>query len=120
MTPDKERRGRDGQREAQKLREQSEDLTNRDDLRWLMSDPRGRRFIRRLVAHAGIWLDGYNPNSNEMARAAGRRAMGLWLLQQVDEHCPEQWLISQQERISDRNRNHAGDRNTKQRPDGEQ
>ena len=57
------------------------------DLKWLMSNKRGRRFVFRLLERAGVWRLSFNTNALSMAFAEGTRNEGLRLLAQITKHC---------------------------------
>jgi len=81
-----------GQEDAQHLTEERARLElhiEQGDLRWLMSDKRGRRFVRRSLERAGVWRSSFSANPLEMAFAEGRRYEGLRLLKHIESHCPE-------------------------------
>ena len=61
------------------------------DFEGLMDDPRFRRFTWRMLGEAGVFQDKFSENSNRHAREAGKRAMGLWVMQQIDALCPERY-----------------------------
>lgn len=63
-----------------------------DDLKWLMSNKRGRRFIFRLLERAGVWRLSFNTNALTMAFNEGTRNEGLRLLAQVTAHCPDRYM----------------------------
>lgn len=62
-----------------------------DDLKWLMSNKRGRRFVHRSLERAGVWRISFNTNALTMAFNEGMRNEGLRLLSQVTEHCPKRY-----------------------------
>lgn len=57
----------------------------RNDLSKVLSSLEGRRFIWRILSQAGIYKDMPVENPQLMARQAGKRALGLWLLQLVGD-----------------------------------
>jgi hypothetical protein len=59
------------------------------DFLWLMSDPRGRRFVWRQLAAAGVFQSSFDPTAMNMAFNEGRRSEGLRLLALVMELCPD-------------------------------
>ena len=61
------------------------------DLKWLMSNKRGRRFIYRLLESAGVWRTSFNTNALVMSFNEGARNQGLKLVAQLTEHCPERY-----------------------------
>lgn len=80
------------QEDAQLLAEERARLALRievDDLKWLMSDKRGRRFAHRLLERAGVWRSSFNTNALAMAFAEGQRNEGLRLLAHIQSHCPD-------------------------------
>jgi len=68
-----------------------------NDLKWLMSNKRGRRFVYRLLERAGVWRLSFNTNALSMAFAEGTRNEGLRLLAQLTEHCLDRYTEMLQE-----------------------
>jgi hypothetical protein len=62
-----------------------------DDIKWLMSNKRGRRFVARLLERAGVWRLSFSTNALTMAFNEGTRNEGLRLLAQVTAHCPDRY-----------------------------
>lgn len=97
-------------RDIRKAREYSENL-GVDDLKWFLSDKRGRRFMWRLLSETGLFRPSYTGNSETFFRE-GERNVGLKLLNQILEHCPDKFGMMQQEhtdeqRSSDRRKQHS-------------
>lgn len=67
------------------------------DLKWLMSNKRGRRFVYRLLERAGVWRLSFNTNALSMAFAEGTRNEGLRLMALVTEHCLDRYAEMLQE-----------------------
>lgn len=61
------------------------------DLRWVMSDQRGRRFVWRQLAVAGIYRPSYTGDDRTIFNE-GQRNVGLHLLSAITEHCPDEYL----------------------------
>jgi hypothetical protein len=61
------------------------------DLKWLMSNKRGRRFVYRMLERAGVWRLSFSTNALSMAFAEGTRNEGLRLLAQITEHCLDRY-----------------------------
>jgi hypothetical protein len=56
----------------------------RDDLRWLLGDPRGRRFVSRLLDDAGLHAAAHQGASTNAAfHLEGKRTVGLALLDEI-------------------------------------
>lgn len=72
------------------------------DIKWLMSSPRGRRLMRRLLAMAGPTRLSFDTNAMRMAFNEGRRNLGLQLLDEVMELCPEMYTVMEKEFRDDR------------------
>jgi hypothetical protein len=62
-----------------------------DDLKWLMSNKRGRRFVCRVLERAGVWRLSFNTNALSMAFNEGMRNEGLRLMAQITTHCAERY-----------------------------
>ena len=69
----------DARQRAGRLAEQQE----RADIVWLMSGPRGRRIVWRLLEKAGVFRQAFNPDALTMAFVEGCRNEGLRLLSVV-------------------------------------
>ena len=81
---------------------------NDEDLRWLMSGPRGRRIAYRHLERCGIFQQSFAMDSHVTAFNEGRRSVGLMFLADLIRVCPEKHSTMMQESIDD-NRS-AGDR----------
>ena len=81
---------------------QLERQTEIDDLAWLMSDARGRRVMRRLLARSGIYRTSFNADPATMAFMEGRRDMGLWLVDEISQHAPKRFIEMQKEQLNER------------------
>lgn len=75
-----------------------------DDLRWLMSNKRGRRFVWRLLDQAGVFKLSFNTNAMQMAFNEGGRNYGNRLLAEVTSLCPERYseMLKESTNESDR------------------
>ena len=71
------------------------------DFKWLMNDPRGRRFVWRLMTQAHVFRDTDAASVIELARAAGQRRQGLIVLDEVIKLCPEHWLTMVKDQAQD-------------------
>lgn len=78
--------------EKRKQREQ-EELA---DVKWIMGDPRGRRFMFRLLQRGRVFSPIYVPGAEVYARAA-RHDFCLQYLSQVLTACPEALQVMQSE-----------------------
>ncbi len=61
------------------------------DLKWVMSDQRGRRFVWRQLATAGIYRPSYTGDDRTIFNE-GQRNVGLHLLTAITTHCPDEYL----------------------------
>ena len=78
-------------RKAIKDKANYQEILEVGDLKWLMSNKRGRRFVFRLLERAGVWRLSFNTNALTMAFSEGTRNEGLRLLAQVSEHCLDRY-----------------------------
>lgn len=62
-----------------------------DDLKRVMSDKRGRRFVFRFLERAGVWRISFNTNALTMAFNEGMRNEGLRLMAQITTHCADRY-----------------------------
>lgn len=60
-----------------------------EDLKWLMANRRGRRFVLSILERAGVWRLSFNPNALQMAFNEGTRNEGLALVKKLTTHCPD-------------------------------
>lgn len=96
FSPDDE----DSANEAEHLRKRAEaikQLRDEGDLKWLMSDKRGRRVVWRLLGETGLFRSSFTGNSETFYRE-GRRAVGLMLLDWVQQVSPDGYLLMMKER----------------------
>lgn len=78
--------------ERRKAREREE----LDDMRWLMDDPRGRRFMFRLLQRGKVFSPIYVPGA-EVYKNAARHDFCLLYLSQVLHACPAALQVMQNE-----------------------
>lgn len=80
------------ERLAQELRDEI------GDLKWLMSQKRGRRVVHRLLAHAGMYRTSISESATQTAFNEGQRNTGLRLLTLLISDCPEDYLAMLKEK----------------------
>lgn len=70
-----------------------------DDVREILKTERGRRFLWRVVARAGIYRVSFAGDGGTHATAfrEGERNMGLWLLAEIQAAGSEWWAVMQKE-----------------------
>lgn len=67
-----------------------------EDIAWLMSQPRGRRIMWRLLGIAGIFRSSFTGNSATFFNE-GRRDVGLQFLSDVNEIAADDYIRMTQE-----------------------
>lgn len=72
-----------------------------DDLKWVMSNKRGRRHIHGILERAGVWQLSFNTNALTMAFNEGRRNEGLALLAKVTTYCTDLYTLMLKEHKDD-------------------
>ena len=82
----RERRRSDAQQVAERVRQQE-----LDDIRELMATALGRRIMWRLLAMSGVYRLSYTGNSETYFRE-GQRSVGLRLIADIHEACPEAYV----------------------------
>lgn len=80
--------------------EQQETLAAREarerevaDLKWLMSDKRGRRVMHRLLAKAGVFRSSFDGTAETTFFREGERNVGLLFLADVTDHAGDEYLL---------------------------
>lgn len=86
---DSDSKRRDAQAEQQ--------LAASNDVKWIMSDARGRRFVWRLLEQAGIYRSSMAATPEVTAFNEGNRAGGLRLLTKLLAASPSEYLQMQKE-----------------------
>ena len=75
-------------------------LQRNEDVRWLMGEQRGRRFVWYLLAKAGLFRSSLASTAELTAFNEGRRDLGLAVLADLMRLCPEEYGRMQAEAIS--------------------
>jgi hypothetical protein len=76
------------------------------DLHWLMSDARGRRFMWGLLDKAGVFRSSFTGNSTTFFNE-GQRNIGLMMISQIHEKCPELYTAMVNEAADERKARNA-------------
>ena len=84
--------------QVKRARRREKDRAKREqsDLRWVLSDPRGRRFLWKLLGDAGIFRTSFTGNSETFFRE-GARNLGLQVFTAIHESAPGLYLEMAQE-----------------------
>lgn len=72
-----------------------------DDVKWMMSNKRGRRVMHGILERAGVWRLSFHTNALQMAFNEGSRNEGLAMLARLMEHCPELYALMLKEHKDD-------------------
>lgn len=67
----------------------------------IMSTKGGRNFINRLLDQCSVFSDSYDSDTHNHAKNAGRRQIGLWLLNEIQEASPGEYITLMKERMND-------------------
>lgn len=71
------------------------------DLRWVMSDPRGRRFIHQLMESCHVFDETvFNGHGGVMSLNEGQRTVGTNLYRRTRRVCPELYLLMDKEALT--------------------
>jgi hypothetical protein len=62
------------------------------DIRWLMSQPQGLRFITRVLEETAVHRTSFHNSGQVMALNEGRKMVGYWLVGELTEHAPEPYF----------------------------
>ena len=80
-----------------------------EDFKWLMGNKQGRRFVWRMLEKAGVFRSTFRLN-NEMAFLEGMRNMGIILMADIHELCPEKYHVMVKEAEDNGRRASSGER----------
>ena len=72
------------------------------DLRWMLSQERGRRFLSMFLGNCGVFEVPYDKDALEMARKCGKQAVGKWLQEKLLGADPLAYLKLYEESIQDK------------------
>lgn len=88
--------------EEQSKEERLQWLKLLDDMRWVISNAKGRRFIVWLFAVCGVWRLSFSPkDSNQTAFNEGSRDIGLRVLRVLQNADPKAYNRIDDERLAD-------------------
>lgn len=63
-----------------------------DDLKWLMSNKRGRRFVARVLDQTGMHRSSFDTNNASMAFKEGVRWYGSRIKADIEKHCFDRYI----------------------------
>lgn len=90
----------DDPQELEKLQEDEARRQHEEDLKWLLADPRGRRLYWNLMSDCGVFRSSFTGNSATFFNE-GRRDVGLKLLADLTDICPQMYVVMVQEQQED-------------------
>lgn len=79
---------------AQRKKIENAKQTMRDDIKWLMSSPRGRRIFWWLLEITHVYRSSLAPDLITMARLEGERNVGLQVHAKIMDHCPDAFMTT--------------------------
>lgn len=98
-------KGQEQTQEERERRDRIKQLNEIEDIKWMMSDKRGRRMLWRLMDQAGVFRSSFNTNAMAMAFAEGNRNYGLRYLFLITKFCDKQYVVMQKENQDERTNN---------------
>lgn len=91
----------EAQEERQRVQEELDvihSFIRNNDMEWVLSDERGRRFVWWLLEEAGVYSSSYDGTSEGTIFNEGNRVLGLKVLERIHEISPEKYLQMIKER----------------------
>jgi hypothetical protein len=85
-----------GEIERKRLEEGVSRLNEVEQVKWLMEKQPFRDFIWRVLARCNVFASVWDQNYGRMSLMEGQRNIGLWLLKELAEASPDQFLAMQQ------------------------
>lgn len=99
----------EAERRRKVARTEDRQRVDADDLKWLMSSPRGRRLAAQIRAASDWDAEPFDSNALTMARRVGRQSVWRSLKADIEAACPESLPLMDKEQIEadvrDRNYN---------------
>lgn len=95
--------GNEAAEKQQAERQRDQQLETEEDLRWLMGDERGRRFMWRLLGMTKVFRNAFTGDSRTFFQC-GEQNIGHQLMGQLHSVCPGQYHRMVKEQSSDRKR----------------
>lgn len=83
-------------REAQK-RERLRLALLKEDYRWILSTPSGRRVMTEIFKHC--FQESSTIDSNKAVYFLAKQEVGFAIKRDIELHCPEHWLSLERERL---------------------
>ncbi len=74
----------------------------KSDLTNLMHTEAGRNFVRSVLDYAGVEQDTYDPDTHQHAYKAGKRKVGLYIVDKLRVACPELYIKLLEEKDNER------------------
>lgn len=73
-------------------KDQANAIQDKEDVRWLMSTPSGRRVVWKILSRCGIFKTSFSESAAQMAFFEGARNEGLQLLNDINDACPDMYI----------------------------
>ena len=89
--------GQQRDRESKDREKRVNQIEWKRDLQWLMSDPRGRRIMWRMLDMSGTFARTFHPTAMIMAFQEGVRSIGTALFGDVMAYCPDKYQAMRSE-----------------------
>lgn len=67
----------------------------------IMSQEAGRNFMWRLLRQSGVMFDNFDADPTVNAMLSGKRSIGIWLQQELQEAAPGSYLTMMKEGFDD-------------------
>lgn len=81
--------------EREKLQEKQESK----DYRVALGTPEGRRVFWNILCEAGMFQDCSETSALSAYRFLGKRSMGLYIVKEIKEHCPDLYRVMEDEQL---------------------
>ena len=93
--------------EARRTERKNEKNTHKEDVKWVMSDKRGRRFVWNIVeSMGGLHKDVMASAGRTTEYMLGRRAIAVALFDEMGRECPEAKMDMFIENLTSKQKDH--------------
>jgi hypothetical protein len=58
---------------------------SKDDLKFILSTPQGKRFLYKLLSHCGVYQSSFDNSGSKVYFNEGQRSVGLHVLSEIEK-----------------------------------
>jgi hypothetical protein len=90
--PIDEAESREQSEHAKREHAQQRERQQAEDVKWLMANAQGQRFLTRLLEETAVFSTAFHTSGQVMALNEGRKQIGYWLIGELTAHTPDAFI----------------------------